>query len=391
MTERPLAELMRETPLPDSEAAEERTWRVVRAAAVERRAPGPRRRAKAPLYAAAAVLVAALALSPAGAAVADWLQAAVKPGRPEARPSLTSLPAPGRLLVVSADGAWLVRPDGFRRRLGAYDDARWSPRGLFVVATRGRELVALEPGGVERWSLARSRAGPFAGVVARRLPDRLSERPLAACRGGGWLGRPPASGPRRGDSSGMAARVGAQAHLCRSPRADRHGRPGQRPPALAIPARPTCPSARLVGRRAAARGADGRLAAHPVAARTAARRAPVRRGRACHRDGGRAVRRLGRGRGPRQRRAQPDRLGPAARGAPASPAPVRGRRQLHRPELVAGRALAAPRLARGRPMGVPALRQVRKLDAVAGITRHFDPGASGPLTFPRIGGWCCAG
>ena len=200
-----------------------------------------------------------------------------------------------------------------------------------------------------------SRADPFAGVVARRLPDRLSERPLAACRGGGRLGRPPAARQRRSDPSGMAARVSAQAHLCRSPRADRHGRPGHRSPALAIPARRSGPSAGLDRRWAAARGADGRVAAHPVGTRAAARRAPVRRGRAGHRDGGRAVGRLGRGRGPRQRRAQPDRLGLAARGPPASPAPVRGRRQLHRPELVAGRALAARRLARGRPMGVPAL------------------------------------
>jgi hypothetical protein len=34
--------------------------------------------------------------------------------------------------------------------------------------------------------------------------------------------------------------------------------------------------------------------------------------------------------------------------------------------------------------------RVRKLDAVARISRHFDPGGKRPLTFPRIGGWCCA-
>jgi hypothetical protein len=49
----------------------------------------------------------------------------------------------------------VVSPDGSRRRLGAYDGASWSPNGLFVVAWRGGELLALEPGGEVRWSLNR--------------------------------------------------------------------------------------------------------------------------------------------------------------------------------------------------------------------------------------------
>jgi WD40 repeat protein len=40
--------------------------------------------------------------------------------------------------------------------LGDYEEASWSPRGLFVVATRDHELFALEPGGRPRWSLARA-------------------------------------------------------------------------------------------------------------------------------------------------------------------------------------------------------------------------------------------
>ena len=36
---------------------------------------------------------------------------------------------------------------------GPYDDASWSPHGLFVVAARGRDVVALEPGGKLRWSV----------------------------------------------------------------------------------------------------------------------------------------------------------------------------------------------------------------------------------------------
>src|SRR5581483_9464012 len=64
-----------------------------------------------------------------------------------------------RLLVVSADrgGVWVVGPDGLKRKLGAYADAEWSPHGLYVVATSGNELVALDPQGHVRWTLARLR------------------------------------------------------------------------------------------------------------------------------------------------------------------------------------------------------------------------------------------
>ena len=71
-----------------------------------------------------------------------------------ARP-LTSLPAEGRVLVESGNGPWIVSSDGSKRRLGSYDDASWSPHGLFVAATRPGELVALDPKGNVRWSLAR--------------------------------------------------------------------------------------------------------------------------------------------------------------------------------------------------------------------------------------------
>jgi Tol biopolymer transport system component len=78
-------------------------------------------------------------------------------GVQHADPALFSLPAPGRLLVVSAGhgGVWLVHDDGFKRRIGSYDDAQWSPHGRYLVATRGNELLALEPNGAVRWTLAR--------------------------------------------------------------------------------------------------------------------------------------------------------------------------------------------------------------------------------------------
>jgi hypothetical protein len=54
-----------------------------------------------------------------------------------------------------APGAWVISGDGSRRRLGDYDGASWSPQGRFVVAWRDGELLAVEPGGRVRWSLAR--------------------------------------------------------------------------------------------------------------------------------------------------------------------------------------------------------------------------------------------
>jgi dipeptidyl aminopeptidase/acylaminoacyl peptidase len=137
---------------PRAAEAERRAWEVVRAAHSERQAvrrpTAPRRLAVAAL---AAALAAVLVLSPAGAKVGDWIGDVVDPA-PDATPStLASLPAEGRLLVVAPAGPWVVHDDGVRHRLGVFRDATWSPGGLFVAAVRGRELVALEPDGDERW------------------------------------------------------------------------------------------------------------------------------------------------------------------------------------------------------------------------------------------------
>ena len=153
---------------PGAAEAERRAWEVVREAHSEREAvrrrPGPRRLAVAAL---AAALAAVLVLSPAGAEVGDWIGEVVDPS-PDATPStLGSLPADGRLLVVGPAGPWVVHDDGARRRLGDFRDATWSPGGLFVAAARGRELVALEPDGDERW--ARPAPGPVS--TPRWSPD----------------------------------------------------------------------------------------------------------------------------------------------------------------------------------------------------------------------------
>jgi hypothetical protein len=153
---------------PRDAEAERRAWALVRAAHAERPAVRqPYRGRRLAVAALAAALAAVLALSPAGAEVGDWIGDVVSPP-PDATPStLGSLPAKGRLLVVSPGGPWVVQDDGARRRLGDFRDATWSPGGLFVAAARGRELVALEPDGDEVWA----RPAPGRVSTPRWSPD----------------------------------------------------------------------------------------------------------------------------------------------------------------------------------------------------------------------------
>ena len=105
---------------PDELDAQRRAWSLARDRVRE---PG------APLLAAAATgdrLVAAVAaavllaaaISPPGRALVGSVRDAVTDEQVTARPALTSLPAPGTLLVNSKNGPWLVRFDGSKRRLG---------------------------------------------------------------------------------------------------------------------------------------------------------------------------------------------------------------------------------------------------------------------------------
>jgi hypothetical protein len=139
---------------PDAAGAEERAWRVVRAAFAERAPQRPLRSRRAAALALAGALVV-VAISPAGAQVRDWVDDAVTTGSEPSQPALTALPAPGRLLVDSPQGPWIVQRDGSKRLLGDYREATWSPHGLFVAASSGHQLVALDPRGEVRWSLAR--------------------------------------------------------------------------------------------------------------------------------------------------------------------------------------------------------------------------------------------
>ena len=159
MREARLREALLDAQVPDAAGAEERARRMARAAyAASPPALRPRRRvgARRELRVALVIgLLAVAAISPAGAAVRDWVGETVDSPRQPALPALTSLPAPGALLVDSARGPWIVREDGSKRLLGAYSQSAWSPRGLFVAATEPGQLLALDPQGEVRWTVTR--------------------------------------------------------------------------------------------------------------------------------------------------------------------------------------------------------------------------------------------
>lgn len=172
MSDRRLEELM-SRPAPDEREASARSYEVARAA-FEQRPPAPARprlgAVPAMVTVALIAVAVALALTPAGGAVADLIREglgeSVEGERP-AEPALTALPSGGELLVVSRQGPWVVHSDGSQRLLGRFDDASWSPSGVHVVVSRGRQLSALTPTGEPRWSLARR--SPVSG--ARWSPD----------------------------------------------------------------------------------------------------------------------------------------------------------------------------------------------------------------------------
>lgn len=146
--------------LPGEHEARERAWSALSEAFARReRVPWPRRHRRQLVVAAAAAAVVAAALSPPGLAVLGSLRDAI--GRERVvgvRPAhreLIRLPAPGRLLVESRPGTWVVQAGGSRRLLGPYRQASWSPHGLFLAAVRPFELLAIDPKGAVRWSKPR--------------------------------------------------------------------------------------------------------------------------------------------------------------------------------------------------------------------------------------------
>ena len=159
MSDERLMRLLQASVLPDELGAERRSWAVVRSAYEEAEVKRERRWPTRPLLALAALLaLVAAAFSPPGAAVVGWVRAAVATDpRDNPRPGLASLPSRGSLLVTSERGPWIVRQNGSKRLLGAYDQAVWSPRGLHVAVTRGTRLVAVTANGDVRWTITRAK------------------------------------------------------------------------------------------------------------------------------------------------------------------------------------------------------------------------------------------
>jgi hypothetical protein len=141
-----------EVPIPPG--AEERAHRVVMAAYASHRPSPPRRTYwRAAIVVAAVAVLAGVLTSPPGRSVIHAIREAV--GVKKTQHELFSLPAPGRLLVQSSRGPWVVQQNGTRRLLGQYREASWSPFGRFVVGAKADELVTLEPNGTVHWTLAR--------------------------------------------------------------------------------------------------------------------------------------------------------------------------------------------------------------------------------------------
>jgi hypothetical protein len=144
---------------PDEPGAEQRAWDVVRTAYAQRD-PLPaarrlrRRLAVAPIL---AVLAGVVVLSPAGARVGRIITHAL--GVSHAAPALSSLPSPGRILVSGAGGTWTAAADGSIRHLGSWQQASWSPRGLYLAVASRDRLAAVDPRGNIRWAIARPEVG----------------------------------------------------------------------------------------------------------------------------------------------------------------------------------------------------------------------------------------
>lgn len=393
MNEKRVREAMRQAAAPDADGADERAWRVVSAAYEEDRRKRMRRRPRR-VWARPAVALAALsaafavALTPPGEAVGDWIADTLGPAAAPSQPVLTSLPTGGRLLVTSRQGPWIVQRDGSKRRLGAYDEAGWSPGGLFVVATSGRQLVALEPDGDVRWTLARP------GLVKAPVwsPDGFriaysSGEDLRVVAGDGTGDAKVGSDHAirttawRPGSDHVLAWASASGRVVvvqtDSGRTLWRTRAGEVPRSLAW----TADGERLVAvfaGRVEIFGADGRrirtvsVPADSRAASAAMHPSEPRLGLVAHRptaDRSEAVT-------VDLRSGQTSRLfaGQGRFGAPAwSPD---------------GRWLLLPWRDADQWLFLRSNR-VSRIEAVSNVSRQFDPGGTGPAAYPRLSGWCC--
>jgi dipeptidyl aminopeptidase/acylaminoacyl peptidase len=213
VNEERLKKLVSDQPAPDESEAIERGWRVVGAGFDQSEPvarPRPRGLGRLVVAGTAACALVGAAFTPPGEAVADWLEDAIRPAAETAPPPLR-LPAEGRLLV-NTSGPWIVQQDGSKRLLGRYEDAAWSPSGRFVVASRGRQVIALEPGGRVRWTLDANR--PVSG--ARWAPSGYRIAYLAGRRSGYELPPPAPGGTGPPQSLRVVAGDGTGDRLARS-------------------------------------------------------------------------------------------------------------------------------------------------------------------------------
>ena len=157
MDDERIGRALRDAPVPDENAAAERGLRVVRAAfeAEEPGRPRPPRLRRLGLALLASALVFIVVLTPVGADVREFVKDVVEDSEPDPARSLTRVPGGGELLVESEEGPWIVRADGSQRLLGDFEEATWSPHGLFVAVTDGGRLTAVDPLGNPRWSVTR--------------------------------------------------------------------------------------------------------------------------------------------------------------------------------------------------------------------------------------------
>ncbi len=155
MNDERLTRLLTETPLDGEAEARERSWRVVQAAYAERIAAPRRAVTGRRLLVALATIgaLAALVLTPAGAKVVTAVKNATGIGEKNAKPALTSLPAPGSLVVESPLGPWVINEDGSKRLLGDYRQASWSPHGKYLALARPGQLAAVTPTGIFHWTI----------------------------------------------------------------------------------------------------------------------------------------------------------------------------------------------------------------------------------------------
>ncbi|MGI8727607.1 MAG: hypothetical protein ACR2K6_08025 [Solirubrobacterales bacterium] len=154
MDEQELREAIRRLRVPDEEKARRRSLELVRQAAAERQPPRRRlprlaRHATAALLALLAAI--GLAFSPAGAKVAELIDA---DGVGKPADTLDRIPGGGRILAETFRGAWIVNSDGSKRRLGDYDEVSFSaPLAANVAAADNRSLSAVGVDGEVRWSI----------------------------------------------------------------------------------------------------------------------------------------------------------------------------------------------------------------------------------------------